>query len=184
MKNLFYVIMLAAMCAALPANAQNNVEDNVTGKQFYVEGGGPGVILSVYFDSRFTRDRALGWGYRIGTGFGSRYESESYYEGGDYYYEDYQHSYVTIPMGINYVFGKSTSNHAFEAGAGISILTRKVCLYDYEFENKGNLLGYFSFMYRRQPINGGFTWRIGFTPIIGTGGDIVPSGAIGLGYSF
>ncbi len=91
---------------------------------------------------------------------------------------------TTIPMGINYVFGKTSSNHAFEVGAGLTLLTRKVERFNWDEHKEGNLIGHFTFMYRRQPINGGFTWRIGFTPIIGTGGNLVPSGAIGLGYSF
>jgi hypothetical protein len=49
---------------------------------------------------------------------------------------------------------------------------------------EGNFIGHFNFMYRRQPVDGGFSWRIGITPIINTDGDIYPFAAIGLGYSF
>jgi hypothetical protein len=39
-------------------------------------------------------------------------------------------------------------------------------------------------MYRRIPVNGGFSFRAGFTPIIGTSGDLVPMVALGFGYIF
>jgi hypothetical protein len=34
------------------------------------------------------------------------------------------------------------------------------------------------------PVNGGFSFRIGLTPIIGTAGELRAMGAIGFGYAF
>ncbi|OAV69356.1 hypothetical protein Barb6XT_00531 [Bacteroidales bacterium Barb6XT] len=93
--------------------------------------------------------------------------------------------YLTFPLGLNYVFGKKSSPHACEIGAGTTVLTRKVNLYNYEGSYKpGYFLGHLSFMYRRVPTDGGLTWRIGFNSMIGTAGDIVPMPALGFGYAF
>lgn len=146
------------------------------GKQFYVEGGGPGVVFSANYDSRFEQGATLGWGYRVGLGF-------DWIDEEDDWLRDDVHSFATIPIGINYVFGKTDSDHAFEAGAGLTLLTRRVSRYTYD-GGAGHVMGHCSFMYRRQPVDGGFTWRIGLTPIIGTAGDAMISAAIGLGYSF
>jgi hypothetical protein len=87
---------------------------------------------------------------------------------------------------LNYVFGKPNSAQTFEVGAGITLLTRKVALYYYGFDEKqsGNAIGAITFMYRIMPVNGGFSFRIGFTPIIGTAGDLFPMGTVGFGYAF
>jgi hypothetical protein len=80
--------------------------------------------------------------------------------------------------------GKTNSSSAFEVGAGITFLTRSVALYCYDYEEPGHAIGFLTFMYRRMPVNGGFLFRIGMPPVIGTGGDLFPMGAIGFGYAF
>jgi hypothetical protein len=183
-------IKFSIMCLAVfsfacrPLAAQEQETDIVSGKQVYVEMGGGGVLFSASFDSRFAHGETLGAGFRAGLGFGvySRYLHDD-----GYYYGNMQtSSYVTIPVGINYIFGKKTSPHTFEIGMGVTALTRKVTLYTYDngADDNGYVIGHASFMYRRQPRNGGVTWRIGFTPIVGTSGDIWPSGAVGIGYAF
>ena len=196
MLKLFSISILAFLSLNGVAQTSSNSENkNNTGNQFYAEVGGAGVIFSANFDSRFKKGTDLGFGYRVGLGFGISDSYDSYgpyyyegeYYGGGHYYTYYSktRSYLTIPLGINYVFGKKSSPHAFEVGAGATILTRKVDLYNYDNNYEGGyLIGHTSFMYRRKPTNGGFTWRIGFTPIIGTAGDIFPSAAAGVGYVF
>ncbi|OAV67821.1 hypothetical protein Barb6_02244 [Bacteroidales bacterium Barb6] len=150
-------------------------------KQVYLEYFGPGVVSSASFDSRFKSGEALGFGYRAGLGFSIGIFVD------DFFWHDKEliQLYLTFPLGLNYVFGKKGSPHACEIGAGATVLTRKVNLYNYEGSYKpGYFLGHLSFMYRRVPTDGGFTWRIGFNPMIGTAGDIIPSGAIGFGYAF
>lgn len=188
MATIFRALLCALLllaCNTLSAQEQAAAENDATGKQFYVELGGGGVLFSANYDSRFAKSQ-LGFGYRIGLGFGiTTVETNSY----DYYGYSYDYetkSYATFPIGLNYVFGKQKSAHAFEVGAGLSVLTRKVDLYNYTNDpnNAGHVIGYMTFMYRLQPLDGGFTWRIGFTPIIGTAGDIYPSATIGIGYDF
>lgn len=157
-----------------------------TVKQFFTEAGGPGVLFSANFDSRFKSLTRLGWGFRAGLGF-TIVESEEQVPspGGGFINYNYKtRSVATLPVGINYLFGKPESANMFEVGAGITVLSRKASVLNYSDYREGNLLGHFNFMYRRQPIDGGFSWRIGFTPVINPDGDIFPLGAVGLGYAF
>ncbi|MDR0542337.1 MAG: hypothetical protein LBH19_09025 [Dysgonamonadaceae bacterium] len=163
----------------LPLSAQ---QEYLSGKQFYAEMGGPGLTMSVHFDSRFRSMERLGLGYRVGIGF-TIYPDEA---GGTYINSNYQtRTLYSIPLGINYIFGKNDSPHTFEIGAGTAVLTRKVEIFSYnEGERQGHFIGFFTFMYRRAPQNGGLTWRIGLTPLIGTSGDLYPMASIGFGYAF
>ena len=181
MKKSLSVLVAIALCLSLSAQ-----EGKVVNKILYSELGGPGVLMSFNFDSRFDSQSRLGFGYRLGVGFGV----------GDYkkvtvYYENYpvietkNRQFYSIPAGLNYVFGKPNSIHKFETGAGITILTRKVSLYCYHDNYKqGNVVGFFTFMYRIVPEDGGFSLRVGLTPAIGTAGDLFPMGAVGFGYAF
>ena len=100
---------------------------------------------------------------------------------GNYNYE--LRSVVTVPAQVNYIFGKGDSPHTFEVGAGITYVGRKLDIFNFYDDKTSNVFGTASFMYRRQPIKGGFTWRIGFTPLIANG-YIQPSGGVSVGYSF
>jgi len=177
------LLFAGIVCLMLNINLSLSAQEvKVANKFFYTEYGGPGVIMSANFDSRFNSNSRLGFGFRAGAGFGVR--QESYNTNG---WIDYRtKTYYSIPLGLNYVFGKPNSVHTFEAGAGFTILTRKVNLYYYNNDNEkpGNVIGFFTFMYRKMPEDGGFSWRIGLTPIIGTSGDMVPSIAVGFGYVF
>ena len=170
-----------AIALHLSLSAQDG---KIFNKLFYSELGGPGLIMSANFDSRFTPNDRLGLGFRIGTGFAyGDFEEDQPNQYG--YYDYVTRTYYSIPAGLNYVFGKPDSEHTFEVGAGVSILTRKVSLFHYSGSGKpGNAIGFFTFMYRLMPIDGGFSFRVGLTPIIGTSGDLFPMGAIGFGYVF
>ena len=121
----------------------------------------------------------MGFGYRVGLGFTT---VSGYYSSNLSSYRT--KTIPTIPLGLNYLFGKPNSPHIFEVGAGVTIMTKQASVLNYNEYNEGNLLGHFEFMYRKQPVDGGFAWRIGFTPIINPDGDIVPFGGVGLGYCF
>ena len=190
MKKIIFTIIVFAIGAN--GFSQNNLsiyESNLANKAIYAELAGSGVIMSFNFDTRFTKSNH-GWGGRIGLGFGiGSFEKEidySYSDGecGTYYGDYATHSYYTIPVEVNYIFGRRNSRHAFEVGGGITVITRKVSLYNYDSDQEGNLLGHLSFMYRIAPPRGGFIFRVGLTPIIGTGGDIFPMIALSFGYAF
>ena len=175
-KLVLVVVAIVAINQSLLAQ-----EERVSNKAFYAEVGGPGLIMSANFDSRFKSNERLGFGFRLGAGFAYT-RKFSYYE--DYVLSFGKQTYYSIPAGLNYIFGKPNSAHTFEVGAGLTLLTRKVVLYYYDERKPGNVIGFFTFMYRLMPVNGGFSFRVGLTPIIGTGGDLFPMGAVGFGYAF
>jgi len=160
--------------------------DNSIGKtSFFAEAGGPGIAFSANIDTRFAMSR-LGWGIRGGVGFVSSY-NDNYSPTIGFYGGD-QQSAFTVPVQLNYIFGKSNSPHSFEVGAGGTYISKKLTIMDFYYYGAGHdrrtqFFGTFSFMYRRQPVNGGFSWRAGFTPLFAKG-LIQPFGAVSLGYNF
>lgn len=179
MKKALYAFTLALLSVSA-ASAQSSTTDNqptVAQTQFFAELGGPGVLFSANIDRRFNKSH-VGWGGRVGLGFVS----------GDYEFDDNgtyykQRSILTVPVQVNYVFGKANSPHTFEVGAGITVLGRKVDVFNIYSNDPTSFLGTAAFMYRRQPVNGGFAWRIGFTPCI-YDGYIQASGGVSVGYAF
>ena len=167
--------------------AQNK---NVAAKLVYGELFGPGVVMSANFDSRFDSDERMGLGYRIGIGYGFEQFDENIAEFlfGDgkisSLHDGVMRTFYSFPAGINYVFGNQRRASTFEVGVGVTFLTRNVSIFNWEMEKPGHFIGFLNFMYRLMPVNGGVTFRIGFSPMIGTAGDLFPMGAVGLGYAF
>lgn len=177
MKRIFLV------CLAIVSTQLLFAQESTIGKypgrtQFYAELGGPGILFSANIDTRFAKS-SLGWGGRFGLGFVTA--DEVTMTGGSYNYDPV--SVVTLPVQVNYIFGKSDSPHTFEVGAGVTYVGKKLEIFNFYDDKTSNIFGTASFMYRRQPLKGGFTWRIGFTPLIANG-YIQPSGAASVGYSF
>ena len=192
MKKLLSLFVITGLLIIVnqPLTAQ---EEKVANKLFYVELGGPGVIMSVNFDSRFNSNERLGIGYRLGVGYGvEKFENVLVEflkdvlieEFGGNYFENVKKTFYSIPIGLNYVVGNPKKTSIFEIGTGVTFLSNKVSLYNYEDDKPGSVIGHLSFMYRFVPVNSGFSFRVGFTPIIGTAGDLCPMGAIGFGYAF
>ncbi len=176
--------LLASLFCGSLAIAQEKANNTVPGQtMFYAELGGPGILFSANIDRRFTKS-ALGFGGRIGLGFVT---TEVLVGRDQYGFSNYQtRSIATVPLQINYVFGKLNSVHSMEVGVGATFTGKKIDIFENDYNSTnpgGSVFGTASFMYRKIPKDGGFTWRIGFTPIIG-GGYIQPSGGVGIGYSF
>lgn len=137
------------------------------------EFGGPGFI-SANYDFRFQETRN-GLGARAGIGYFSM-EDESF---------------LTIPVQLNYLLGKD--GHYFEMGVGASYVRNS---YDsYRWSGNGNVeyrekvtenqvLGSLAFGYRKQPVDGGFNFRAGLSPILFDGNFIPYLPYISFGYSF
>ena len=170
------LILLFSVVQAFSQHVSDANDNKTTGQtSFYAELGGPGILFSANLDKRFTKSN-LGWGGRIGLGFVSGYiNNQGFY--------DNPSSVVTIPIQVNYIFGKSNSSHTFEVGGGVTVAGKKIDVMDFYDDNRTAFFGTASFMYRRQPANGGFMWRIGFTPLIAKG-YIQASGGVGVGYNF
>jgi hypothetical protein len=159
--------------------AQENTTSKIPGQtSFYAELGGPGILFSANIDRRFNKSH-LGLGGRIGIGFVS---GDTYVENNGTWEYDLK-SIVTFPVQLNYIFGKPTSVHSFEVGAGVTITGKKVEIMDFYDDNLSSIFGTASFMYRRQPKDGGFSWRIGFTPLFARG-YIQPFAGASVGYNF
>lgn len=161
-------------------------QDNSIGKSsFFAELGGPGILFSANYDTRFKQSR-LGLGGRVGIGFVTAYDE--YYDPntGQYYGGD-EAAAITFPIQLNYVFGKGNSPHTFEVGGGITYASKKLNIMNFDSygneDHRTQLFGTFCFMYRRQPVDGGFSWRIGFTPLVGSG-TVQLFGGASVGYNF
>jgi hypothetical protein len=174
-------LLLAIFSLSFSAYSQESTKIESAGpiqNSFYAELGGPGILFSANIDRRFSKSH-LGWGGRIGLGFVSGYLEDDGTSTGFY---DNPSSVLTVPFQINYIFGKKGNPHTFEVGAGVTISGKKIEVLDF-YEKPTNIFGSASFMYRRQPVNGGFSWRIGFTPLIANG-YIQAFGGASVGYNF
>jgi len=181
MKKVFCTLLLATSLASTLFAQNNTTTSKVEGQySFFAELGGPGILFSANLDKRFNNTN-LGLGARAGFGFVT--VDDYQYSGGSYFYGR-QVSVATFPIQLNYIFGKGTSPHTFEVGAGLTITGKKIDIFNnYNDSQRNSVFGTAAFMYRRQPVNGGFSWRAGFTPIIGNG-FIQPSGGVSVGYNF
>lgn len=130
----------------------------------FVELGAQGLLFTANYDTRFG-NRRDGLGGRVG--FGALGADGA--------------TVVTVPAALNYLLGDG--KNFFEIGLGATYATLSTD--DDSFFGSGNtLIGTMAFMYRLQPVNSGFSFRGGFTPIF-TGDDFIPYFAgISLGYTF
>jgi len=115
-------------------------------KTLYFEGLGNGIVYSINYDWRFTPG-SDGIGARVG--FGGFYAQKDVV--------------ITLPVMVNYLFGKN--GHFLELGAGGGFYRfpdNIVGDYDYE----GFIGATFSVKYRWQPPEGGFMFTVGWTPIL------------------
>lgn len=173
-------ILLTALVTSFIGFAQTDTQKTTEGRNsFFAEAGGPSIMFSANLDRRFTASN-LGIGGRIGIGFVTAWDEEydpvtGTYRGGR------DRSVATVPVQLNYIFGKADSPHTFEAGVGVTYMGRKLGVLNFYDETESKWFGTFTFMYRRQPKSGGFSWRAGFTPLVAKG-FIQPMGGLSLGY--
>ena len=177
----FLLLVLSAGLSAIVSYSQHSkttISKSPGQTSFFAELGGPGILFSANIDRRF-KPSALGWGFRAGLGFVTADEEKEV----NGYYEYEPTSTITVPVQLNYIFGKQDSPHSFEVGAGATYAGKKLDIMNFYDDRQSNFFGTFSFTYRRQPLNGGFSWRAGFTPLVAKG-YIQPSGGISVGYNF
>jgi hypothetical protein len=132
----------------------------------YLEVGGPGLALTVNYDSRFG-NRRNGLGYRVGAG----------------YFATDGNNVFSVPIQINYLFGKGRS--LIEVGGGTTFLNShgnsngKTFIFD----RITGFIGTATIGYRYQPEERGINIRIGFVPIFYDEG-IIAAGGVSVGYNF
>lgn len=84
----------------------------------------------------------------------------------------------SMPFTGNFLMGKN--GNYIEIGGGITFITGRVdFLSNTEFFSK---VGTLTFMYRRQPVNGGFMWKIGFSPLFIKDNFTILWGGVSLGH--
>lgn len=144
----------------LPAGDQRRAQN------VFVEIGGQGLLFTANYDSRFS-NRRDGLGGRIGIGY---IASE-----GD--------NATTVPISMNYLLGKG--KHFFEVGIGATLIATSGTDNSFFFnENNSNVIGTMSFSYRLQPLDNGFSLRVGLTPVFNSDFFIPYYGGLSLGYTF
>jgi hypothetical protein len=160
------LLTVAAFAAPAMADRLSSPRDRITGSDdrdannsFFLEGGGPGLLYSINYERVVEND----FGLRIGFS----YTSLSASAGGASASASIMAipviaSYLGLREGNNilelgggatavYVSGSGGSGTAFAAGSGMTALGTA-------------LIGY-----RRQPVNGGFQFRIGLEALVGKG---------------
>ncbi len=132
----------------------------------FVELGGQGVLFSANYDTRFGA-RRNGLGGRVGIG----------------YLAVDGVNITNIPVSLNYLLGKE--KNFFEIGLGATVLAAGSTNEDILFEgNSSGVLGTMSFMYRLQPVESGFSLRVGLTPIFNSSVFLPYFAGVSLGYTF
>src|SRR5215218_2244760 len=102
-KFVFAALFLSITCLV---HAQSDKKATSGRTSFYAELGGPGILFSANIDKRF-KPSHLGWGGRAGIGFVTAMEEKFNPNTG---YSDYNDvSVITVPVQLNYIFGKASS---------------------------------------------------------------------------
>lgn len=162
--NKLLLLLILAVVTVGKSSAQDAPVAEKRAQNVFVEIGGQGLLFTANYDTRFSNKRN-GLGGRAGIGYMS-IDGENV---------------TTAPISVNYLLGKG--KHFFEVGLGATFIGSSdgtAIL----FENEGAVLGTMSFSYRLQPVDSGFSFRAGFTPIFNSSDFIPYFAGLSLGYSF
>lgn len=131
----------------------------------YLEAGGNGLFASVNYERQLTKQPGLG--FRFGVGF---YSENAFY--------------LTIPVGINYLFKLKTDKSFIDAGIGATWTRIDGNLFGDSKNSNGDHFVNFvpSFGYRRHT-DKNLMWRISVTPIANKYG-LVPWLGLSIGKRF
>jgi hypothetical protein len=159
MKNLtlFVVISLVAICSYGQTIFKRN--------DIYLEAGGNGLFVSVNYERQLTKQPGLG--FRLGVGF---YSEKAFY--------------LTIPVGINYLFILKNNNSFIEAGLGATWARINGNLFgDSKNSNGDHFVNFVPSVGYRRHTNKDLMWRISVTPIANKYG-LVPWLGLSIGKRF
>ncbi len=160
------VLLFLSVLVKGQESGSTSSENGKRAQNVFVELGGQGLLFTANYDSRFSKRRD-GLGGRAGIGYISI--------GGD--------NASTVPLSLNYLLGKG--RQFFEIGLGATLLATSGNDNSFLFnENNSNIIGTMSFSYRLQPIDRGFSFRAGLTPIFNKNFFIPYYAGLSLGYSF
>jgi len=153
-----------------PIKRDSTIVELTKPKTVFLEVGGPGLALTVNYDTRFgdSRDK---WGYRVGAG----------------YYNTGSNWVASVPLQINYLYGghKAGGSSFLELGAGTTFVRSHGTPNGtyFEFDNITGFIATGTLGYRFQQDNGGINFRIEFTPIVYDDG-LIAAGGVSIGYTF
>lgn len=168
-KHTAFLTLILLFSSGLLKGQESGSTSSENGKKaqnVFVELGGQGLLFTANYDSRFSKRRD-GLGGRAGIGYISI--------GGD--------NATTVPLSLNYLLGKG--RQFFEIGLGATLLATSGNDNSLLFnENNSNVIGTMSFSYRLQPVDQGFSFRAGLTPILNKNFFIPYYAGLSLGYSF
>lgn len=166
MKKLFIGLLSFFIVQVCFGQTSDNIPVRAQG--VFLEGLGPSLIVGLNYDTRFS-NRRDGLGGRAGLGY--------FAAGGN--------NLLTIPVMLNYLLGKE--KHYFEVGLGATFATGAIEDIGFTDSNKtkgSNFIGTSVFGYRYQPLDNGFQFRAGFSPVFGNGYFIPYWPYLSVGYSF
>ncbi|TXH21206.1 MAG: hypothetical protein E6Q95_04245 [Chitinophagaceae bacterium] len=131
----------------------------------YLEAGGNGLFASINYERQLTKQPGLG--FRLGVGF---YSEKDFY--------------LTIPVGINYLFKLKNNKSFIDAGLGATWTRIDMNLFDDLHISNGDHFVNFvpSIGYRRHTPKD-LMWRISITPIVNKY-DLVPWLGLSIGKRF
>jgi len=158
---LFIFLILSTYPSQWIASAQSNPTENIVTapNAVFVELLGQGVLLTANYERMLSTTTPHNVALRVGFGYWTWW--------GD--------SGVIVPVDASYLLG---INHKLELGIGYAIITGQASGNNLSNGAFAGLIGY-----RYQPIDGGFIFRIGFTPLFGAK-KMESWGGLSLGYAF
>jgi len=155
---------------ANPIKRDTVVEDVKKPRTVFLEAGGPGLALTINYDTRFGQRRDK-WGYRVGAG----------------YYNTGANWVASVPLQINYLAGltRTAPNSFIEFGAGTTFVRSHGTTNGtfFQFDNITGFIGTATLGYRFQQDNGGINFRIAFVPVLYDDG-VIAEGGFSIGYTF
>lgn len=141
MKHL--TLLLALSCITLFSFAQTTFKQN----DIYLEAGGSGLFASVNYERQLTKQPGIG--LRVGLGF---YSENAFY--------------LTIPVGINYLFKLKNDNSFVDAGLGATWTRLDGKLFDNsKIFNGGHFVNFVPSIGYRKYSSKDIMWRISLTPV-------------------
>jgi hypothetical protein len=147
-------------------NIQKNTAVIITDRPpqaVYIQIGGSAPLFSINYDRRFSK-RVNGAGFSAGLG----------------YYGESGASLFSIPVSLNYLFGRS--NHFIELAGGATYFSAQSSFFGSD-ESETNIFFHINAGYRYQPTRGGFFFRGGISPLFAEG-EFVTSFYLGFGHNF
>jgi len=137
------ILTALSFCTTIFCFGQNNFKKN----DIYLEAGGKGLFASINYERQLTKEPGLG--ARVGVGF---YAENAFY--------------ITIPVGINYLFQLKNEKSFIDAGVGVTWTRSEETFIGNNHHYPGDYFTNFipSIGYRRHAANN-VMWRVSVTPV-------------------